>query len=195
MRLTILDGGSCEAGECFVDTGSTFTLAVDVREAPASPYVLVQTFIEYGVYDPTASEDEAGPDTCGDGIDNGDEDGVDRRDEDCVIVDLVYVPSDAAQDEVVWEDLSPDTALRGNIGPGTVLHGGLTGLIPPLPESNATGVVVQFQLTCPADPVAVPVSLLVYEDALANTSGSVFVEADGDTKVVPDVAPVTVNCE
>lgn len=195
MRLTILDGGSCDAGQCSVDAGSTFTLAVEVVEAPALDYILMQTFIEFGVYDPTASEDEGGPDSCGDGIDNGEQDGIDRLDEDCVIVDLVYVPSAAAKDDVVWEDLSPDTALRANIGPGTVLHGGLTGLVPPLPTSSATGVVVQFEISCPADPVQVPVSLLAYEDPLAGTSGSLFVGTDGDAKIVPDVAPITVNCE
>ena len=80
MRLTVLDGGTCDASECFVDTGATFTLAVEVLRAPASGYVLMQTFIDFGVYNPTASEDEAGAGSCSDGVGNGGNDGDDRFD-------------------------------------------------------------------------------------------------------------------
>ena len=195
MRLTISDGGSCDGDDCFVDVGSTFTLTVEVVQAPSSDYVLVQTFVDFGAYNPGASEDGAGSGSCSDGVDNGERDGVDRLDDDCVSVNLIYVPANAAEDEVVWVDLNPGTALRGNIGAGTVLHGGLTGLIPPLPTSSAIGVVVQFQMICSASPGQVEVSLLVSNDPLAGTSGSLFVGADAATQFIPSVSPVTVHCE
>ena len=195
MRLTIVEGGFCNANECFVDIGSTFTLAVEVLSAPASNYVLLQTFIDFGVYDPGASEDGAGPGTCGDGVGNGGRDGVDRTDEDCVRVDLVYIPSESATDEIVWADLSEGTGLRSDMGPGLLIHGGITGLIPPLPTSSETGIVVQFQMRCPANAVRVPMTLLVYNDPIAKTNGSVFVEADGSIKFAPNVSPITLICE
>ena len=195
MRLTIVEGGFCNANECFVDIGSTFTLAVEVLAAPSSSYVLLQTFLDFGVYDPGASEDEAGPGTCGDGVGNGGRDGVDRTDDDCVRVDLTYIASASAVDEIVWADLSEGTGLRAEMGPGLLMHGGLTGLVPPLPTSNATGIVVRFQLRCPANATRVPITLLVYDDPVAKTNGSVFVEADTSRKVAPNVAPITLICE
>jgi hypothetical protein len=41
--------------------------------------------VPFDGYDPTASEDDAGADTCSDGIDNGDADGIDAEDTDCLI--------------------------------------------------------------------------------------------------------------
>lgn len=38
-------------------------------------------------YDPTREEDEAGPDSCGDDLDNGDDSGTDDSDPDCLPVD------------------------------------------------------------------------------------------------------------
>ncbi len=194
MRLTILDGGSCDAGECFVDAGATFTLAIEVLEAPAD-YVLLQTFIDYGgVYNPAAGEDEAGPGSCSDGIENGARDGLDRGDSDCVGLELTYLPSANVADEIFWTDLAPATAVRADLGPGLVGHGGITGLTPPLPESDETGVMVRLQMSCPAAATTIPISLLLYDDPLASTSGSAFVRQGGGAKIIPTVAPITVNC-
>ena len=194
MRLTIIEGGFCEANECFASISSTFTLAVEVLSAPSTSYILMQTFLDFGVYDPDASEDDAGPGTCSDGVGNGGRDGVDRLDEDCVKVELVYVASERAADEIVWADLNEGTGLRAELGPGLLMHGGLTGLIPPLPTSNETGIVVQFQMMCPATATRVPMTLLVYDDPVAKTNGSAFVQPDSLTKMVPQVAPITLIC-
>ncbi len=195
MGLMILDGGSCDTGECFVDAGSTFTLAVEVLRAPASGYVLVQTFIDFGVYNPSASEDGAGPGSCGDGVGNGGRDGEDRTDSDCATVVLTYLPEPAAADEVVWSDAAEGVTLRDVRGAGLIQHGSLTGLIPPLPISNETGVVVEVQMSCPESPVTVPISLLVSGDPVAGSSGSLFVAADGETQIVPSVLPINLHCQ
>ncbi len=194
MGLTLVDGGFCAADECYAAVSSTFTLAVEALGAPTAKYVLLQTFIDYGVYNPAANEDGAGPDSCGDGIENGLLDGADRMDDDCVTVELVYVPAAEPEDEIVWEDLHPGSAVRDEAGPAFLMHGGVTNLTPPLLESDEVGVMVQVQMTCPAAGTSVPISLLVYEDALAGTNGSAFVEPDGQTKAVPKVAPITMNC-
>ena len=194
MRLTLVAGGTCTGTDCFVDAGSTFTLAVEVLEAPAS-YVLLQTFIDYGVYDPTASEDDAGPGSCDDGMDNGQRDGADRMDPDCVAVELTYLPSVSVADELVWTDLEPATAVRADaMGPGLLGHGGITGVIPPLPESSEIGVMTQIQMSCPAEATTVPISMLLYDDPLAQTSGSAFVGPDGAVKIIPIVSPITLHC-
>ncbi len=200
MKLTVVEGGSCTGADCFVEAGATFTLGVEVVEAPPS-YVLLQTFVDFGVYDPEASEDDAGDGTCGDGIENGpvvdgQTDGADRADEDCVTVALTYVPATEAADEFFWADLEPATAVRAlSMGPGLVGHGGISGLIPPLPESTATGIMTQLEMSCPADAVDVPISLLIYRDPLASTSGSAFVAPDAGTKIVPAITPITLHCE
>ncbi len=193
MRLTLVAGGYCTGNDCFADVGSTFTLAIEVLEAPAS-YVLLQTFINYGVYDPTASEDGAGPNSCSDGVQNGFQDGVDRTDSDCVVLELTYFPTTRAADEMLWTELEAATAVRPDFGPGLLGHGGITGLIPPLPESSETGVMVQLQMSCPAAATTVPISLLLYDDPLAMTSGSAFVRAGGGPKIIPTVSPITLHC-
>ncbi len=198
MRLTLVAGGDCTGADCFVDAGSTFTLAVEVLEAPPS-YVLLQTFINYGVYDPSASEDDAGPNSCEDGIENwtgeGPFDGADRLDPDCVTLDLTYVPAVRAADEIFWTDLESATAVRADtMGPGLLGHGGITGVIPPLLESSETGVVVQLQMSCPDRAATVPISLLLYDDPLAKTSGSTFVGPVGRLKFIPTVTSINLHC-
>lgn len=194
MALTLTAGGFCSAGQCYAATSSTFTLAVEVLGKPAADYILVQTFLDYGVYDPTANEDGAGPDSCGDGFENGIQaDGADRMDDDCVTVDLIYNPSAEPGGEIVWEDLSNFAAVRGEPGPGLLAHGGLTGAVPPLLESNYEGVIIQIQMTCPATASQIPIALLLYDDPIALTSGTVFVEPD-QTKTLPKVSPITMNC-
>lgn len=195
MRLTLVSGGSCTGSDCFVDAGSTFTLGVEVLRAPASGYVLMQTFIDFGVYNPTASEDGAGANSCSDGDDNGSDDGADRFDSDCATVALTYLPEPAVADEVLWADAAEGVTLREARGVGLIQHGSLTGLIPPLPVSDATGLMVQVRMSCPARAVTVPISLLVSGDPVAGTSGSLFVGADGATQIIPFVSPITLHCQ
>ena len=49
-------------------------------------------------------------------------------------------------------------------------------------------------MACPATATTVPVSLLIYDDPLAGTSGSTFVGPDGGTKIVPEVTPISLHC-
>jgi uncharacterized repeat protein (TIGR01451 family) len=49
---------------------------------------LLDQWETYGVSDPAQSEDGAGPNTCGDGIDNGSDGAFDGTDSDCIILDL-----------------------------------------------------------------------------------------------------------
>ena len=46
-RMLISVSG-CSGDECNLDTGETFTLSINVDEAPENGYVLVQSFIDYG---------------------------------------------------------------------------------------------------------------------------------------------------
>lgn len=196
MRLTLVSGGSCTGSDCFVDAGSTFTLGVEVLRAPASGYVLMQTFIDFGVYNPTASEDGAGANSCSDGMENGSDEKADRFDSDCVTVALTYLPEPAVADEIFWTELAAGTAVRvDTFGPGLVGHGGISGLIPPLPESSETGIMIRLQMLCPSASTTVPISLLVYEDPVAGTSGSLFAGPEGLTQIIPFVSPITLHCQ
>ncbi len=104
---------------------------------------------------------------------------------------LIYTQTAAAGDEVIWPDAS--IATRGTIG--TVLvHGGLTGLFPPLPVSTFTGNIVEVALACPVSasdsPVTIPLLALGHPDA--GTSGAQFQLATVST--VPKVSSLTISC-
>jgi hypothetical protein len=206
MQLTLVSGGTCDGQDCFVGTGSTFMLGVEAVRVPAAGYILMQTYIDFSSYDPTASEDGAGPGSCSDGQDNtafGDPpDEADRQDSDCTVPNsLTYLPNDDLAAEVVWADAAEDVTVRQALGPGLILHGALTGLIPPLPVSDDTGLMVQVQMRCPAIPVVVPISLLPYgAPAVGATSGSLFVEAPPEgaqqgEQVVPFTSRISLHCE
>ena len=113
---------------------------------------------------------------------------------------LTYNMTDAAGDEVVWPDGSSDVVVRDSFVPGTILHGGLTGVIPPLPLSTYTGTVFELSFECSDDFSTNNVQLLPSGDDLAGTSGAVFttvVVTDGvdvSTQVIPDTNSITVNC-
>ncbi len=63
MALTVRDGGFCVSTDCYAERGEDFGLAVSVEEAPSAGYILVQAYIDFGDFDPTASEDGAGANT------------------------------------------------------------------------------------------------------------------------------------
>ena len=100
-----------------------------------------------------------------------------------------------AQEEIVWADCADGVALRDQgFGPTLVSHGCLTGLIPPLPVSNATGTFVEFTLTCSADPSTTAVRIVPDGDPVAVTSGTTFMEADEVTRSAPSGSDLTINC-
>ncbi len=209
MALTVVDGGFCNGSACYAAAGEDFTLGVEVVTAPAAGYAAIQTFVDYGIFEPAASEDIYPPGSCDDGWDNGHDGAKDRLDEDCATVHLSYSPlPDADLDgsttiensergparEIVWPELAPVAAFRHEFGPGFVGHAGLTGVLPPFPNSTHLGTIVELEMSCPASPIQSPISLLPHADPIAEGSGSAFVEPVGLTLIVPKVGSITVNC-
>ncbi len=170
-----------------------FTLAVEAVGIPAGGYILMNTFVDFGTYNPSASEDGYGPNTCSDNIDNGGG-GADRRDADCVTEDLTYKPTTFPSDEVVWPHLFPGGALRTDIAPASIGHGGLTALIPPQPPSDYIGNLVILNINCSASSSSTLVRLLPEGDPLAGTSGSLFTEFGTNTQIIPKVDTLTIKC-
>ena len=153
MSLSV---SGCSGDECNLDTGETFTLSVNVDEAPETGYVLVQSFIDYGP-------------------------------------NLTYSMTDTPAEEMLWPDGSPDVIVRDSIAPNTVLHGGLTGVIPPLPLSTYEGVVFEVELQCSDSFSTNDVQLLASGDPVAGTSGALF-NAEGAEQIIPKVGSVSVTC-
>ena len=205
-------------------TGGAFTISTDIIEGIADVgYIYAASYIDFGTYDPTASEDDAGPNTCSDGNENGD-DGTDRLDTDCVTVDLIYKPSapfdspnstnefgvknpdnnEGTPQPVTpyWPQLSVPLALRGIPGfpitqpPGTAQHSGLTGFIPPLPPSFHIGRLVLLEFNCSAEASSTLVQLLSHGDPLAGTSGAAFAASDVPAIQIPaKTNSITVECQ
>ncbi len=107
--------------------------------------------------------------------------------------DLTYNMTDAPADEIIWPDGSPDVIVRDSIAPGTVLHGGLTGVIPPLPLSTYVGTAFEIELQCSDAFSSNDVKLLPSGDAVAGTSGALF-NGEGAEQIIPKVDSVTVIC-
>ena len=196
MTLDISQSGFCAGDQCYAETGSTFEMSVALLSPPAAGYVLLQTSLDYANFDGTASEDGSGPGTCSDGIDNGSLDGADRLDDDCVTIELAFLPALAPEDEIIWPDLDPAIALRSESGPGLVSHGGMTGLLPPLPVSNHEGGVLALAFSCSSGPSSTEVDILPYEDPAVGTQGALLREGDSPdlTFTVPKLSGITLHC-
>ena len=180
--------------KCSIPTNGGFRLLVEASKVPAQGYVVMQTFLDYGLYDPSADEDFGGPGSCGDGFDNGD--GLaDRRDEDCVEVHLVYKPASPIQ-EIVWPDLANALAIRGQLGPGLVHHGGVTGIAAPA-ASHYVGTVVELEFNCSAEPSQTDVALLPDGHPFAFTSGALYSYLGANLHqvfAIPPATSLTINC-
>ncbi len=207
MGLAVLDGErnivchSARSADCDLPVGSDFTLAVDAFAVPEAGYFLVQSFIQYGRYDPGASEDGAGPGTCRDFRDNGrptifpappgSSDGYDWLDDECMSADLVYEAAVSPYDEVVW----PDVALALNYAPfGFISNGGFSGLLPPLTVSTHTGFVVKLAMSCSPHESVSSVDLLPKDHFIAGTSGAAFAGPEEGDHYRPDVSGLRVGC-
>lgn len=200
-------GVTCDAPseptECTVPLGGFFTLQVEAIEPPEGGYIGIQTFINYDTYDPDAAEDRLTPGTCSDGEDNFEHDGADIRDTlpaplgNCAGDGLTYQAAGTPGEEIVWPDLaSADIALRARAGAGLVLHGGLTGLTPPLPMSTYVGSVLDLVMTCTSTESTSEVELLPYGDPLADTNGTGFaIEIGGAPHVPSKPDTLTITCE
>lgn len=109
--------------------------------------------------------------------------------------DLIYQPRAEAADELIWPDAGSDeVVLRFELAPGEVNHGGLTGLIPPLPASSYEGTILELDLVCSDAFSQTAVRMLPLSDT--RTSGAAFAFNDGTTQVdVPTKTnTVVVNC-
>ncbi len=109
--------------------------------------------------------------------------------------DLIYNRAGSADDEIVWPDAA--LALRTELGQGPILHGAITGLLPPLPASHYEGVFVEISMSCSANESSTEVRLLPLDDPVAGTSGAAFEEpAIGDVRrtVPPQVGSLRVAC-
>jgi hypothetical protein len=100
--------------------------------------------------------------------------------------------------ENLWPDCEPATFLASqNEAENGASAGCLTSLLPPQPVSNYTGPISSFSLTC-TDPGAGPtshtISLLPSGDAVAGTSGALFVEHTTGDQHIPSVGSINVNC-
>lgn len=107
--------------------------------------------------------------------------------------DLTYNMTDAPSDEVLWPDASGDVVVRDSIAPGTVLHGALTGVIPPLPVSDYEGIAFELEFQCGDSFSTTNLQLLPSGDAVAGTSGALLSTGD-DVQITPKVDSVTVIC-
>lgn len=198
MALTASgEGVSCSGDSCTVPLGGAFTLIVEVVEPPASGYIVVQTFVDYGLYlyDAENNEDNFGPGNCGNAVDDGNDGLIDRVDSECLDLQITYQAAGSAGAELVWPDIgAPETALRTQLFGGTVNHSGLTALIPPLPVSRFTGPIVQLAFTCTDSASETDVKLLPLGDELALGNGSGFVQPDGVTQVPAKADPLTIEC-
>ena len=185
-----------EPTHCTVPLGSFFTLSVEVIEAPAPGYINVQSWIDYGsqFYDPSLAEDNFGPGTCGDGMDNSNDTFPDRFDTDCVPAALTYHGTSDAGEEIIWPDVgSSDVVFRGETVAAAIHHSALTSLLPPLPTSTYVGNVVEIVMECSASESTTDVSLLPLDDGIARGNGAGFVESDGLTQV-PSSDTLTITC-
>lgn len=108
--------------------------------------------------------------------------------------ELIYTKGDI-NEEVVWPDVEPSTAVRSQPDTGLANHGGLTALIPPLPPSKFEGTVVELHMSCPETPTDVTIEMLPYGDPVAGTFGTLFVEPDTVTNVIPQLDSIAINCE
>lgn len=195
-------GVSCddplEPTECTVPLAGFFTLSVAAVEPPAAGYIGFQTFIDYGrdFYDPDRAEDDFAPPVCDDGVDNGNDGFIDLDDSDCIDQPLTYHPVGPTE-AITWPDLGSDKiAIQDNEPVGAaVSHGGLTGILPPLPASTYSGNLVELVMSCSDDESTTEVRLLPIDDPVALTFGAGYSEApDGSTQSAAKTEPLTINC-
>ena len=197
MTLDIIagSGGFCDGNDCIA--GSSFMLRVTLEQAPPSGYIVMQTFLDFGTYDPTASEDGDGPNSCSDGRDNANIfqlDGADRRDSECASAALSFSLAADPTENIVWPDWRSNAGGITEFGPGLLHLTALTGPLLQAPStSNYAGPVVELEMTCPATPVQTSLAILPEGHPFALTNGALLSEPDG-THVNVKVDAITIDC-
>ena len=108
---------------------------------------------------------------------------------------LLYNPTAAHIDEIVWPDCFEPLSIRFQINDRTVNHGCISGhpAFGSIPISHYIGNFAEFSLTCSPNESSSLVELLPEGDPRAGTSGSLFL-FDPDTRFVPRVSNLTINC-
>ena len=107
---------------------------------------------------------------------------------------LTYNRTEDRTDELLWPDVASEQVfVRGEVAAGLVNHGGLTGLIPPLPASEYVGPVFEIALTCTDDVSSTNLQLLPAGDPIGLTNGAMFTDVDA-VQVTPKVNSITINC-
>ena len=108
--------------------------------------------------------------------------------------DLTYdISVQSVADDFVWPECEAIVALRLQASETSVLHGCLTGLLPPLPTSTFVGNLLELSITCSAANSTTEVQLLPLGDPVALTSGAVFITPGGE-QVIPKVSNLSVTC-
>jgi len=193
MQLTVWQGGYCSGNDCYARAGETFQLSVEAVSVPAEDYIMFQAYIDFGgTYDEDASEDGAGTGTCGDGIPNGDPDGRDFHDSDCTTVPIEYVPTESAEDEVVWPDVGSGLVVRGPYTHSRVVLGAVSGFNPPV-DSSYTGELLSLEFSCPEEETSATLTLEPYGASGTLTAGAVFADPDSELHT-PKTNAITVTC-
>lgn len=115
--------------------------------------------------------------------------------------DLIYKPTENAIDEILWPDCQLkvrdqiDLTLDPTDSDETVLHGCITGLLPPLLVTHYVGPFIEFILTCSQGASSTEVKLLGKHHPTAGTSGSSYdVSGKFDGRRTPLVNHLIVNC-
>ena len=107
--------------------------------------------------------------------------------------DLIYGPAEKPGDEVVWPECEPAVLISGQDNPEVVNHGCISGLTEPV-ASMYVGILVDLSFTCSSEPSSTLVDLLPYNDPVAGTSGTLFVEFGSNSQIVPELGNLTIDC-
>ena len=194
MGISITSGAVCsgQPAVCDVPAEGMFTVSIDAVIIPEEGYHFVVAVLDFATFEHEASEDGAGAGTCDDGVDNGGDDVADRRDPDCVRVDLTYLPGDLDA-ESLWDGCNPRSSqpARFELAPG-LLEILCAGSLPPILLSMHTGPLFLMTFSC-SDAGSVTTVKLLPPEHMVQAIGSVYMHLDGFT-TQPKLNSLTVNC-
>ena len=99
---------------------------------------------------------------------------------------LIYEGADL-RDEFLWPSTLLPVALRTAMGENLVLHGALSGLLPPLPRSDYVGTLLRIALRCPEPDAREEHSheVLLLSYTSANTNGACYLHEKGPYAAEP----------
>ncbi|MCI0855947.1 MAG: hypothetical protein J4N98_04600, partial [Chloroflexi bacterium] len=159
--------GGPVAGKVCVPLGAKFTVIAVVDTAPAAGYILAQAYIDYDDQG-LVQKKTTGPQP------------------------LKLVSTNAT---MIWPDGEAATFLTAQFPavPATSV-GALTQLLPPQPPSFNKGDLFSIELTCTTDQSSSTLTNLPSGDAVAGTSGALFIEHTTGDQIIPSTTGLIVNC-